>query len=176
MIFFNLPSVIASKIDLSEYTVREKIEIVEWYLHKAVKNIISELEVNEYIKDGYYFRQIMIPKGVLLTGKIHLKGHLFVVLDGDMELATDDFSERVRADIQRPFVAVIPDNSKKIGYAYENTIVATFHKIDDECANIDKINDKILADSDLTWVDALMSEYGITEEDIMRLEQIGDVA
>ena len=114
-----------------------------------------------------------IPTGVLAIGKIHLFKHLFVILDGDLELATDDFSQRVRATINNPFVAIIPSNCKKIVYTYRDSIVATFHETDGKNEDKEQINDSMLSDSDLAWVDDLMAEYGITEDNIMRLGKDG---
>jgi hypothetical protein len=166
--FFNLPAIITDKINLSSFTVRQKIEILEWYMKAAINNIGATLGIDDGIRDGYYFREMTIPKGVLAIGKIHLIEHLFVMIKGDMELATDDFSQRVYATIDNPFVAVIPGNCKKIVYTYEDSIVATFQKITVEAADI---NEATTENSDLTWVSKLMEEHGITEGSIMRIDK-----
>ena len=41
--FFNLPDLITDKVDLSNFTVRQKIEIVEWYMKAAMNNIAATL-------------------------------------------------------------------------------------------------------------------------------------
>lgn len=167
----NLPAIITDKIDLSNFTVRQKIEIIEWYMLTTMQNIVDDLPIDDYVKDGYYFREMTIPKGILAIGKIHLFKHLFVILEGDLELSTDDFSQRVVATIDNPFVAIIPGNSKKIVYTHKKSVVATFHETDGKDEDKEQINDSMLASSDLTWVENLMAEHGITEDNIMRLDK-----
>jgi len=173
--FFNLPAIITEKVDLSDYSVREKIEIVEWYMKNAINNIASTLEIDDHVKDGYYFRQMIIPEGIVAIGKVHLFKHIFVILDGTLELSTDDFTKRVTADIEHPFVAVIPSNSKKIVYTHTKCVLATFHKTDGKDEDKEQIHESTVEESDLTWVSELMAQHGITEDSIMRLDRSGGV-
>jgi hypothetical protein len=72
---------------------------------------------------GYrsYARELFIPKGTLLTGRIHLYPQINIMPKGDLSVLVDDGVVRVQA----PFTVVSPAGTKRIAYAHEDTIWIT---------------------------------------------------
>jgi len=87
-------------------------------------NLISP-EVIHHFSPGVYAREVRIPKGAVLTGKIHKTEHL-CILNGDIEIASQDGKGRFTGYLtflSKPGV-------KRIGYAHEDTVFTTIHAIE----------------------------------------------
>ncbi len=87
-----------------------------------------ELPVEQWFCNGTYVRQITIPAGVMITGKIHKHPCLSVVLTGRMEVITDE-GPRV---IQAPLVYESPAGVKRAGRCLEDCRWLTIHPWDGE--------------------------------------------
>lgn len=74
--------------------------------------------------DGLYAREITIPAGTLLTGKIHRTRHLNIVSKGEISVWTE--GEPVRR-IRAPFSFVAEPGTRRVGYAHEETVWTTVH-------------------------------------------------
>jgi hypothetical protein len=149
--FTELTKLKESGIDLTGFTLRQKIEIMEWVLIKEFENIADDLLVTKVLVDKKYYRALNIPQGVLLTGKVHLMPHMCMVIKGDISVMTDDGVKRVKA----PYIYTAESGIKKIGYAHEDTVFLTVQ--DASSDDMEKIEYETLIDSDLTWVDELMN-------------------
>lgn len=82
-----------------------------------------QLEPQHHFADGIYARQITIPKGCLLTGKVHKTVHLNIVSKGDITVWTEEGMKRVKA----PCTLVSRPGTKRVGYAHEETVWTTIH-------------------------------------------------
>jgi len=150
---FNFPMLADNApIDLSEYTNREKIEILEYIMLNSTHNIADELPVMESVRDGWYIRQLSIPEGVILTGKVHTEPHICLLSQGDLSVMTDDGIKRIQA----PYIFVSSAQLKKIGYAHKYCVFTTLHQT--ELTDLDEINTYLFKDSDLSWVDNKFKE------------------
>lgn len=102
-------------------TMRGKVLDLEDAMRKIGGEI--EIETKHYFADGLYAREIFIPKGTLLTGKIHLFEHLNVISKGDISVMTDDGIKRIVA----PAMIISKPGIKRVGYAHEDTVWTTIH-------------------------------------------------
>ena len=84
---------------------------------------LLELPVTNYFSDGVYARELFIPKGTVLTGKIHKRTNLNIMIAGELLVSTETGMQRVRA----PFVVVSPPGTKRVAYAVEDTRWITIH-------------------------------------------------
>ncbi len=84
-----------------------------------------QMEAKHYIAGGMYARELFMPKGSAVTGKIHIKEHL-VVLCGDVSVATDDGVERYTGYCT--FVGA--PGSKRALYMHEDTVWTAIHATD----------------------------------------------
>lgn len=82
-----------------------------------------ECPLEHLFAHGIYARQMFIPKGTLLTGKIHKFSHINVVLKGDISVATEHGVQRIKA----PAIFVAEPGTKRAGFAHEDTIFINFH-------------------------------------------------
>ncbi len=83
----------------------------------------TEIPPVHHFSDGIYAREIMIPAGTVLTGKMHRTQHINVVSRGDITVWTERGMKRIRA----PFTFVSQPGTKRAGYAHEDTVWTTFH-------------------------------------------------
>jgi hypothetical protein len=153
---FNFPMLIEQTgIDLNQYTNRQKIEIIEWLILNTMINIADELPVKHVVHAGMYARELFIPEGVLLTGKIHLEDHICILSQGDLSVMTDDGIKRIQA----PFTFTARAGLKKIGYAHKDCTFTTLHATN--LTAIDEIEAALLSDGNISWVETLMQEQGL---------------
>jgi len=82
-----------------------------------------EPEVRHYFSQGVYARELFIPKGAVLTGKIHLTEHLSLLVQGELSVMTDSGVQRLKA----PYVVNSKPGMKRAGYAHEDSRWITIH-------------------------------------------------
>ena len=72
---------------------------------------------------GMYARELFIPKGGLIVGKIHKRPHLNIVLKGKISV----LSEKGKHYFEAPCILPSSPGDKRIGYAEEDTVWVTIH-------------------------------------------------
>lgn len=82
-----------------------------------------KLHVEHKFAPGVYTRWLYIPKGTVLTGRIHKHEHFNVVLAGTIEVMTESGYRKVHAG--EMFKS--PAGVKRAGYAHADTIWTTIH-------------------------------------------------
>jgi hypothetical protein len=82
-----------------------------------------ELEVHHHFSPGVYAREMFIPAGTVLTGKIHKTEHLCIVSAGEIEIADETGVQRVCA----PATFVSKPGAKRLGVAMADTVFITVH-------------------------------------------------
>lgn len=103
-----------------EPSMREKIDRLEAYMRDMPQR---EIDTVHRFGGGIYAREITIPAGTLLTGKLHKTEHLNIVSKGRIVVWTEDGMKEVAA----PFTMVSRPGSKRVGYALEDTVWTTLH-------------------------------------------------
>ena len=98
-----------------------------------------EIPVKDYFSKGVYAREIFIPKGTVITGKIHKFTNLNIMSQGEMSVLTEDGIKRVKA----PFTIVSPPGTRRVAYAHEDTIWTTIHGT--EKTDVDEIEAEFVA-------------------------------
>lgn len=98
-----------------------------------------EIPVKDYFSKGVYAREIFIPKGTVITGKIHKYTNLNIMSQGEMSVLTEDGIKRVKA----PFTIVSPPGTRRVAYAHEDTIWTTIHGT--EKTDVDEIEAEFVA-------------------------------
>ena len=82
-----------------------------------------DIEVTHHFSHGIYAREILIPAGVTLTGKIHKTEHLNILSKGRITVVTDEGNKTIDA----PATIVCPANTKRAGYAHTDCVWVTIH-------------------------------------------------
>lgn len=88
----------------------------------------AELVEKHYFAYGTYTRELHIPAGTVLTGKIHRESCINILSKGAMRVVTDEGEY----DIEAPHTFVSGPGVKKAGYALEDSIWINVHPWDGE--------------------------------------------
>lgn len=101
---------------------RDKVLLLE---SEMLRHEQVAIPVRHHFSPGVYAREITIPAGTILTGRIHKHEQLNILSGGEISVLTDDGMKRVSA----PFTVVSPPGTKRIAFAHTEctwtTILAT---------------------------------------------------
>lgn len=90
---------------------------------------------------GMYVRPILIPAGVALTGKIHVTEHFCFLMQGDIELLTEEGVHHVTA----PAILRSKPGAKRAGYAHTESIFVTVHATNE--TDLEKLEAELTAET-----------------------------
>lgn len=79
--------------------------------------------VKHVFAPGMYAREMSIPKGILLIGKIHRGSHINIVSKGSIRVLTEQGTQVITA----PCSFVSEGGTKRVGIALEDTVWTTIH-------------------------------------------------
>lgn len=85
----------------------------------------AEIETRHYFAGGVYEREIIVPAGMVITGKIHLTEHLAKLVKGTMSLIGSEGS----GTFTGPVTFKSSPGAKRIGYAHDDVVFSTFHAV-----------------------------------------------
>lgn len=125
-------------------SMREKVNAIEVEMRKMPQ---VEMPPVHYFAPGLYAREITIPKGTVLTGKIHKFAQLNIMSKGELSVLTQEGIKRVKA----PFTIVSPAGTKRIAYAHEDTVWTTVHGTEE--TDLEKIEHRFIAQSDAEYLE-----------------------
>jgi hypothetical protein len=91
--------------------------------------------------NGIYMREIFIPKGTVLTGKIHRHAHPNVLLKGVVEVFTENGGLE---HYEAPMTMISQAGTKRAVLALEDTVWITFHNVGEE-RDLEKIESMVIA-------------------------------
>lgn len=142
--------------------------------HKKTRGVILEMEkriaelpgamfgdcfpLKHTFVDGAYVREITMPKGALLTSKIHKIRHPYFVLKGDVSVLTENGVVRIKA----PYSGITPAGTKRVLYCHEETVWTTVHITDE--TDLEKIEKQIIAEN--------YGEMGIIVDEIKEQDRL----
>lgn len=89
--------------------------------------------------DGAYVREITMPKGLIITSKIHKVCHPYFVLKGKCSVLTEDGAVLIEA----PFYGITPAGTKRLIQVHEETVWITVHVTNE--TDLEKIEEQIIA-------------------------------
>lgn len=100
----------------------EQIRQLEDVLRAGPTLDMSDM-TSHHFAEGLYGRELFIPAGTVLTGKMHKRGQLNVLAQGDITVWTEQGMKRLQAP------AVIPSGAgiKRVGYAHTDCVWITIH-------------------------------------------------
>ena len=85
-----------------------------------------EVPTTEHFINGMYGREIVIPAGTMITGRVYKEGYLDIMLSGDISVATPQGLKRLTGC----HVMESPPGRKRAGYAHAETRWVTVHRTD----------------------------------------------
>lgn len=144
----------APQNSLEKVEFREKILTVQNGMQEMIKEGLAEdalpdctvthhfAPLDEKYGCCTYARQMFIPKGTLIVGKIHRHQHLNFILQGKVSVATE-FGKKY---FEAPCTFISEVGLKRAVYAEEDTIWTTVHLTQHYGEeHLDKIEDEVIA-------------------------------
>ena len=114
-------------------------------LQEAITGLIAggaeqpECPLKHVFAPGAYAREIFIPAGSIVVGKIHKHAHLNMLMNGRVTVIT----EKGREELTGPLTMVSQAGTKRALYAHEDTVWVTVHLTEE--TDLAKIEDEIIA-------------------------------
>jgi hypothetical protein len=90
--------------------------------------------------EGVYVREIFIPKGTVMTGKIHRHSHPNFLMKGEVVVVTEDGGKE---HLKAPLSMISKAGTKRVIYAIEDTVWITVHVTEE--TDLKKIEDYVIA-------------------------------
>ena len=128
---------------MGELTERDKVFVLEDTMAEMPQ---IDIPVRHFFSPGVYAREISVPKGAVITGKIHKFSQLNILSKGVMAVMTEDGIKRVEA----PFTIVSPPGTKRIAYAYDDCVWTTIHGTDE--TDLDTIEEHFIAQDEAEYI------------------------
>lgn len=100
---------------------------------RALESAMRELpqlkeELRHHFAHGIYGREMWVPAGTVLVGKIHRYSCINVILQGIVEVRSQEGAYRIEA----PYVFVSPGGTKRAMVALTDLVWMTVHPADSE--------------------------------------------
>lgn len=126
-----------TEMNLSKEEVRELLAKIEEFMKTCPQ---VEIPLKHYFSNGVYAREITIPKGALIVGKIHKFQNMTSISKGEVSVLSIDGQVRLQAGD----TIVSSPGVKRLIYAHEETKWTTFHATKE--TDIEKIEKELIAD------------------------------
>ncbi len=125
--------------------IRSKIFEFEDNIKQIQGSIIGDSEVcplKHSFTDGMYVREIFIPKGTMLTGKIHKHAHPNFLMSGIVDVVTEHNGvERIIA----PKAMISEAGTKRALYAVTDLVWITVHLNIDNTKDLEALEKNVIA-------------------------------
>ena len=107
--------------------VRNWISALAAYIMDMPEAIaVDTVPVKHTFAPGLYAREMFIPKGLLIIGKLHKHAHMNTLSKGTVVVLTEAGVQRIAA----PYTFVSEVGARRVVYAMEDTIWTTYHVTD----------------------------------------------
>lgn len=108
---------------------------------QTLESNLDQCTLRHIFAPGSYAREMTIPKGTLIIGKIHKHAHLNIISKGKVRVATE-FGPMF---FEAPYTFVSEVGTKRAVYALEDTVWTTIHVTEE--TDLEKIEDYVIAKS-----------------------------
>lgn len=128
-------------LSIFEYGKNDHNKSIFEFENEILKLPQIPLEPAHYFAEGLYARELWMPAGSYITGKIHIKEHLCIISFGYVTVASDDEVVTLRG----PCTFVGKPGSKRALIVHEDTLWTAIHSTDkktvEECEETLVTND-----------------------------------
>lgn len=94
--------------------------------------------------DGIYVREIFIPAGTILTGKIHKHAHPNFLMSGTVDVVTEGGG---RETLKGPVSMISAAGTKRVVHALSDCVWITVHHNPTNTQNLDELERIVIAES-----------------------------
>lgn len=130
--------------DLPEQLVnyRESVGRLEAAMLEQTECVDPDALTDHWFCEGVYVRQLRIPKGYTVTGKIHRHACINILLQGSIRIALTDGSQTT---MHAPHIFISEPGEKKAGFALEDTLWLNVHATEE--TDLQKIEEQLIVPS-----------------------------
>lgn len=121
--------------------IRQRVEHFEDQLKQMPGQFIPP--VQQWFGGGCYLRQVFLPAGTLATGKVHKHSCWNLLIQGELEVVTEDGVKLMVA----PCVFESPAGTKRAGRVISDTLWITVHAYEGEEQDPDAMGDLLTVPS-----------------------------
>lgn len=121
-----------TKEDLTKFILE-----VEELAKKSTEQI--DVPIEHHFSDAVYAREMRLPAGALIIGKIHKKENLNILSQGEVSVMSIDGVKRVKA----PFTFVGSIGAKRVIFAHSDVVWTTIHGTSER--DLEKIEENFIA-------------------------------
>jgi len=135
-----------TKSVLSKKEARLDLMELEEILKAQPDAVIGDSEylpLKHSFSDGIYVRQISIPKGTILIGKIHKDSHPVFLMQGSIKVVTENGCEIFEA----PCNFISEPGEKRAAIALTDVVWTTVHTNPTNTEDLDELEKHIISDS-----------------------------
>jgi len=125
--------------DISSFSKEEIRDFIQRLQEEVEKHPQVEIPLQHHFSKDVYAREIAVPKGSLIIGKIHKFESLNILSKGKMTI----FSIEGVKTVEAPFTVVSGPGVKRVGYAHEDSVWTTIHGTNEK--DVEKIEEKFIA-------------------------------
>jgi len=131
--------------DLNVVSTRDRILKIEKRLLNKLDVIIGDSDVmplKHSFAPGIYVREIFIPKGMRLVGKIHKHAHPNFLMSGEVLVLTEGGGKE---HLKAPLSMISQAGTKRVVLALEDSVWITIHENKDNETDLEKIEQFVIA-------------------------------
>lgn len=85
-------------------------------------------ELTETYCNGVYARELKMPKGAVIVGRVHKAAHINVISKGEVRVVTHEGVQLLKA----PSTFISPKHTQRALEVLEDTVWTTFHAMDED--------------------------------------------
>lgn len=117
----------------------------------------KECPLKHSFSDGIYVREITIPKGMVIVGKIHKHDHPNFLLKGEVLVVTENEGEE---HLSAPCSMISKGGTKRALYAKTELVWTTVHSNPTNTRDLNELEKIVIADSFEDYEKFLIKEEG----------------
>jgi hypothetical protein len=102
-----------------------------------------ECPVRHFFSNGRYMREMLIPKGTVILGKIHKHAHLNNISVGHVQVYTGEGLLEFKA----PHAFISTPGTQRLVHALEDTVWTTYHENPSDTRDLEQLEAEIIATS-----------------------------
>lgn len=99
----------------------------------------ADIPVTHRFLDGIYVREVFMPRGAIVVGKIHKQEHIAIISKGRATVLTEDGLK----EIQAPYTFKSPPGVRRALVIHEDMVWTTIHRTEE--TDLDKIEAQLIA-------------------------------
>ena len=116
----------------------------------------AECPLKHYFAPGVYIREIFMPAGAIIIGKIHKTEHFNIIQQGRVSIIHDDYSHE---ELKAPHTFVSRPGVQKVLYIHEDTVWSTVHLTEER--DLEKLEAALIEPADYPVFDRTLERQAI---------------